>query len=317
MDQGPVSGGAEIRVLPDPAGGPADAFGPVRSVQAAELDVPVEFIERSWKPEYLERLARAYWAYLERFSLGLLKVLYEEHSRTVTLLGRIPLLRFRSPEYVTPPGLGQVTWPIERGLLVATQRPRPGLSADHGAPPRARRSGRGSAAVLVSAEVANFYPRRSASAGSSRRIGAWIYNQTQLRIHVLVTHGFLRSLTSLDLPESRVGSLLEPASRRGGDASSRTRPARGRPDSGAQLGDRGRHRLVQRGPLDLEELHAGRVLDDCLGRQALDDGLATPASTGVTRPTQWELSVGRQDGHRDPAAARRRAPRRARPSCPP
>ncbi len=222
MDRGPVSGGAEIRVLPDPAGGPADAFGPVRSVQAAELDVPVEFIERSWKPEYLERLARAYWAYLERFSLGLLKVLYEEHSRTVTLLGRIPLLRFRSPEYVTPPGLGQVTWPIERGLLVSPSgRGRGYLRIT------VRRLERedlaaGRAAVLVSAEVANFYPGLRFG-GLFSRIGAWIYNQTQLRIHVLVTHGFLRSLASLDLPESRVGSLLEP-----GAAEEVATPPRGR-----------------------------------------------------------------------------------------
>lgn len=199
---------AEIRVLPDPAGGPAGAFGPVRSVQAAELDVPAGFLERSWKPEYLERLARAYWAYIERFSLGLLRVRYEENARTVMLAGRIPLLRFRKPEYVTPRGLGQVTWPIERGLLVSPagrgrgylrvtvrRLERPELPPDR-------------ASVLVTAEVANFYPGLRFS-GIFTRIGAWIYNQTQLRIHVLVTHGFLHSLTSLKLPESRVGSLRE------------------------------------------------------------------------------------------------------------
>ena len=200
--------GAEIRVLPDPAGGPAGAFGPVRSVQAAELEVPTEFLERSWKPEYLERLARAYWEYIERFSLGLLKVRYEESARTVMLGGRIPLLRFRKPEYVTPRGLGQVTWPIERGLLVSPagrgrgylrvtirRLERPELPPDR-------------ESVLVSAEVANFYPGLRFS-GVFTRIGAWVYNQTQLRIHVIVTHGFLRSLTSLKLPESRVGSLRE------------------------------------------------------------------------------------------------------------
>ena len=35
-------------------------------------------------------------------------------------------------------------------------------------------------------------------------VGAWLYNQTQLRIHVLVTRGFLRSLASLELPPARV-----------------------------------------------------------------------------------------------------------------
>ena len=190
--------GAQIRVLPDPGGGPAGALGPVRSIQAAELDVPLSFIERSWKPEYLERLARAYWAYIEKFSLGLLKVRYDEHSRTVTLAGRIALLSFRKPEYVTPPGLGQVTWPIEKGILVSPagrgrgylrvtirRVERDDLPADR-------------AAVLVSAEVANFYPGLRFG-GAFARIGAWIYNQTQLRIHVIVTHGFLRSLTSLSL----------------------------------------------------------------------------------------------------------------------
>lgn len=202
--------GAEIRVLPDPGGGPAGAHGPVRSIQAAELDVPAEFLEDNWKAENLERLARAYWAYLERFSFGLLRVLYGEHSRTVTLLGRIPLLRFRKPEYVTPPGLGQVTWPIERGLLVSPagrgrgylritvrRLEREGLAPDR-------------EAVLVSAEVANFYPGLRFG-GLFSRIGAWFYNQTQLRIHVIVTHGFLRSLTTLELPESRVGAMIRAA----------------------------------------------------------------------------------------------------------
>ena len=199
--------GAEIRVLPDPSGGPAGPFGPVRSVQAAELDVPTDFLERSWNVEYLERLARAYWAYIERFSLGLLKVRYEPNARTVVLAGHVPLLRFRKPEYVTTLGLGQVTWPIERGLLVSPAgrgrgylrvtvrrlERRPELPPDR-------------ESVLVTASVANFYPGLRFS-GFFTRIGAWIYNQTQLRIHVLVTHGFLRSLTSLDLPESRVGAL--------------------------------------------------------------------------------------------------------------
>ena len=38
-------------------------------------------------------------------------------------------------------------------------------------------------------------------------IGAWLYGQTQLRIHVLICNGFLRSLARLDLPPSRVGAL--------------------------------------------------------------------------------------------------------------
>jgi hypothetical protein len=37
--------------------------------------------------------------------------------------------------------------------------------------------------------------------------GRWLYRQTQLRIHVIVTHAFLKSLGNLELEESRVGSL--------------------------------------------------------------------------------------------------------------
>ena len=51
----------------------------------------------------------------------------------------------------------------------------------------------------VSGEVANFYP--AIALGLSRRL----YKATQSHIHVIVTHGFLRSLARLDLAESRVG----------------------------------------------------------------------------------------------------------------
>jgi hypothetical protein len=51
----------------------------------------------------------------------------------------------------------------------------------------------------VEVEVASFYP--SIAYGISR----WVYANTQSRVHVVVTHGFLRSLARLDLAESRVG----------------------------------------------------------------------------------------------------------------
>lgn len=198
---------ARIRLLPDPYGGPAGADGPVKTVQAAELEVPLEFLESSWRPEYLERLARAYWLYLERISLGLLRVVYTPSSRSVVLLSRrLPLLRFRRPSYQTALGLGVVTWEIERGVLVAPGgrgRGRLRISVrrieDAELPP-------GRALIRVAAEVANFYPGLRFS-GPLARAGAWLYNQTQMRIHVLVTHGFLRSLARLELPRSPVGAL--------------------------------------------------------------------------------------------------------------
>ena len=38
----------------------------------------------------------------------------------------------------------------------------------------------------------------------------WFYKNTQSRIHVLVTHGFLRSLARLELEESAVGRFSTP-----------------------------------------------------------------------------------------------------------
>jgi hypothetical protein len=63
--------------------------------------------------------------------------------------------------------------------------------------------------------VVNFYPA-IAGRGWFSRIGRWIYDQTQLRIHVLVTNAFLRSLAGLELEQSVVGALrpLTPAAPR-------------------------------------------------------------------------------------------------------
>ena len=183
--------------------------GAVASVQEAEVFVPRERLDEIWKPANLERLGRAYWRWLSYVTLGLIRVVYTEDSRTAVLLTRrLPLLRFRAPQYETEPGVGCVTWPIERGLLVA----REGRDGNGFLRIRAERHDSGQpdsgpvATVDVRVEVRNFYPWLRGS-GRFARLGAWIYGQTQLRIHVLVCNGFLRSLARLDLPPSRVGSL--------------------------------------------------------------------------------------------------------------
>jgi len=51
--------------------------------------------------------------------------------------------------------------------------------------------------------LANFYP--AIAVGFSTPV----YEATQSAIHVLVTHAFLRSLDTLDLAESKVGTLAE------------------------------------------------------------------------------------------------------------
>jgi hypothetical protein len=195
---------ATVTILPDPEEGPVTPAGPLRSVQEAEIELPPEELARLWGPTTLERLARAYWRYLNRISLGLLRVGYSNTGRFVVLgWRRLVLLRFRPPEFDTGLGFGRVTWPIERGVLVSAEgRGRGYLQID------VRRlddvDGGDMAKVRVRATVANFYPFLRGS-GVIARIGSWFYSQTQLRIHVLVTRGFLKSLASGDLPPLRPG----------------------------------------------------------------------------------------------------------------
>jgi hypothetical protein len=214
-----VNESAEIEVLPDPRGGPASAYGPVTSVQAAQLDLPPGWLEQVWKPSSLERLARAYWAYLERISLGLLRVHYTRSSRSIVLVHRrLVLLRFRRPSYEIARGIGQVTWLIERGVLVARGGRGRGYLRITVRRLDDQQDGEAGSRVQVIAQVANFYPGLRL-AGPIARLGAFIYNQTQLRIHLLVTRGFLRSLARLELPRSKVGALAEPDPRQAEEAS--------------------------------------------------------------------------------------------------
>src|SRR3954465_10915634 len=77
-----------------------DASGAVRSVQGADLTLPADELERLWSPESLERLARTYWRFLTRVTLGLIRVSYTERERFVCLIGRpLVLLSFQAPEY--------------------------------------------------------------------------------------------------------------------------------------------------------------------------------------------------------------------------
>lgn len=200
---------ARVKLLPDPEVGAMSVSGPIHTAQEAVVELPRELLEELWRPSFLERLARAYWSYLQKVSLGLIRVVYEPGARTVVLASkRIPLLRFRRPEYVTLSGLGRVTWRIERGVLVAGAGRGQGflritvrrLTDDDEAPEQR---------LLIRAEVANFYPVLR-GAGAFARIGLRLYAATQMRIHVWVTHGFLRSLARLELPPSPVGALAQP-----------------------------------------------------------------------------------------------------------
>jgi hypothetical protein len=191
---------ARVRIVHVPQSGYSED-GAVGSRQVAEVTLPRAELEKIWSPEYLERLARTYWTFLWSFSFGLIRVLYGEDSRDVVFLRRpFVLLRFRKPEYRIDSDGGTVTWPIDRGVLVARRgRGRGFLRLGVRREPVADDAGE--VTLLVSSEVMNFYPT------IATRFSRWIYEQTQLRIHVLVTHAFLRSLANLELEPSRVGAL--------------------------------------------------------------------------------------------------------------
>jgi hypothetical protein len=176
--------------------------GAVRSVQAADVYMAEDTLRQIWTPPHLERLARTYWRFLSRVTLGLIRVRYTERERfVVLLLPALKLLTFRAPEYEMDAQRGVVRWRIARGLLVARAgRGKDGyLQIDVRRCPSEDSAQQARARLHVEVEVANFYP--SIASG----IGRWFYRETQSRIHVLVTHGFLRSLARLDLAESRVG----------------------------------------------------------------------------------------------------------------
>lgn len=175
--------------------------GAVRSVQAAELTMEGAELDRLWTPENLENLARTYWRFLSRVTLGTIRVIYGEDERSVVFLGRpFTLLRLEAPEYQLERDHGKVTWRIRDGLLVARSGRGCGFLAidvrrlvDAGPGGQAR--------IRIELEVANFYP--AIAVGFSTPV----YEVTQSSIHVLVTHAFLRSLARLDLARSRVGRL--------------------------------------------------------------------------------------------------------------
>ena len=183
-----------------------DAGGSVRSIQAANVDMPVDELEELWKPVNLERLARTYWKYLSRVTLGIIRVTYTEEERAVVVIGRpLVLLRFRAPEYDFTDGRGIVQWRIQDGLLVS-RRNEGYLEIDV---KRMESDRPDYGRIHVEVEVANFYP------AIATWVARWFYANTQSRIHVLVTHGFLRSLARLELEESAVGRFAEDGERKG------------------------------------------------------------------------------------------------------
>ena len=179
--------------------------GAVRSVQSAVLTMTATDLARIWTPANLENLARTYWRFLSRVTLGLIRVKYTADSRLVVFLGRpLTLLRFGAPEYTIEDDHGSVRWPIRDGLLVARAGRGSGfLALDVRRDPPGQAGSDSRQDLLIELEVANFYP--SISVGFSEPV----YEMTQSAVHVLVTHAFLRSLAKLDLARSKVGQFAD------------------------------------------------------------------------------------------------------------
>ena len=193
---------ARARIVELDDGNSIGSDGAVRSVQAAELTLPRAALAELWSPPQLERLARTYWRFLTRVTLGLIQVNYGAEQRTVVLLRQpLRLLRFKAPEYAMDAERGVVRWRIADGLLVERRGHHGDGCLQIEMRRRADDAATGMATIRIEVEVANFYP------SIARRLSGPVYRATQSRIHVLVTHGFLRSLERLDLAESRVGRL--------------------------------------------------------------------------------------------------------------
>jgi hypothetical protein len=202
---------ARVKIVGKPQNSSAPD-GSVTSKQVADIYLPQSELDRVWSPEYLERLARTYWRFLTRVSLGLIRVKYRPDAREIVLLTRpFVLLTFKVPEYETEAMRGSVTWRIDKGLLVAPHGRGKGYLRIEVDRREDWSDGPGGLQIArVTSEVGNFYPMIGGW-GWFAKIGRFIYQITQLTIHAIVTDAFFRSLARLDLEPSVVGALREQA----------------------------------------------------------------------------------------------------------
>jgi hypothetical protein len=175
----------------------------ISSVTAAEIETPTNTLPPLWSPTYLERLARTYWSYLSRITLGLIRVRYSETNRCVVLIhSPLTLLRFDAPDYHFEDGFGVVRWQIRSGILVARREQKDNGGYLQISVRRTSESGPNTV-IKIAVEVTNFYP------AIAIRLTRWLYMQTQSRIHFFVTRRFLRSLKTLRLQESVTGRFAQ------------------------------------------------------------------------------------------------------------
>ena len=205
----PASGAIADAVIRDPEEHTVmDEDGAVRSIQAADVTLP----ERGARPLWNADAPRAPRAHLLEVPLARHPRAHPRHlhatrsARSCCSRGRSCCCASTRRSTSSTRDRGVVRWRIRDGLLVA-KRGREATATSRSTSGAARRPP-GRARVHVEVEIASFYP------AIATWIARWFYPQTQSRIHVLVTHGFLRSLARLELEESAVGRFAEPAARR-------------------------------------------------------------------------------------------------------
>lgn len=190
--------------IADPDGPPRiDAAGLAQSIQAAELTVSPDAVDAVMSLTGLDRLGRTYWRFLRRSSLGLIRVVQTPDRELVVLLGRpLVLLAFGSPEYLLEDDHGRVRWPILGGLLACTRPSDPApaglLQIELRLPHRATG---GPTVVHIEVAVLDYRP------AIARRFGPAVYAATQVRVHTVLTHMFMRSLARLRLAPPRPAGL--------------------------------------------------------------------------------------------------------------
>jgi hypothetical protein len=165
--------------------------GPLESVQSAEL-IPADAPAGVPDCDLIERVGDAYWRFLSRRFLGLVRAVGGRDERAVVLLGRpLVLLRFRRQRYRPLPAGGELRWPIAGGWLVSrTGRDQGVLSLRI----ERRTPQRGSpATLLVTMRVSGYFPSLRGN-GRLARVGTRLYAETQAHLHRVITRSFLRSL---------------------------------------------------------------------------------------------------------------------------
>jgi hypothetical protein len=181
--------------------------GPAASIHEANLWVGADVAPRLLTADFLGSVAAEYRRFLGKVSGALLRTRFEPgYESLVLLFSRTSLLRFRAPVYGEGPDWAELRWSIESGLLVApVGRGRGSLRLYLRRLPSRGDGGEELVPMLARMEVDGYYPRIRGG-GRFAGIGAWLYAQTQARIHTLIMRGFLRFLSRIEVPPTPTDS---------------------------------------------------------------------------------------------------------------